>query len=238
MGKLLTVENLEYSYGGIRALRGISFEVEEKEIVTIIGANGAGKTTTLRAISGLLGRIGQGQVRLAGEDITRLPSHRIVERGMVNVLEGRMLFPYLTVRENLEMGAYLCRDKRKLLQRLEYCFDVFPRIYERQRQKAGTLSGGEQQMVAVARALMAGPKLLLMDEPSMGLAPLVVQAVFDAITRINQDGVTILLVEQNANAALHIASRAYVLEVGQVVMSGKAEDLAKDDNVRKTYLGL
>jgi branched-chain amino acid transport system ATP-binding protein len=238
MERLLQVDDLSFYYGPIHAVKRISFHVNRGEIVTIIGANGAGKTTTLRAIAGLLGKIQSGTIVFDGTEITKAPPHKIVGCGMVQVLEGRLVFPQLTVMENLDMGAYLCKSAEDKRKRLEYCFELFPRICERQKQKAGTLSGGEQQMVAVARALMAAPKMLMMDEPSMGLAPLVVKSIFETIKKINDDGVTVLLVEQNANAALKIADRAYVLELGRITMEGASSDLANDASVRKTYLGL
>lgn len=238
MAPVLEVKNLDYHYGEIHAIDNISFHVDPGEIVAMIGSNGAGKTTTLRTISGLLGRASGGEISFEGKRIDRLAPHQIAGLGLCQVLEGRLVFPLLTVRENLMMGAFLQNDKAFIRHQLEYCFNLFPRLLEREKQNAGTLSGGEQQMLAVARALMSRPKLLMMDEPSMGLAPLVVKDIFTTIQKINEDGVTILLVEQNANAALKIANRAYVLEVGRLVMEGPAEVLRDDDGIQKTYLGV
>ncbi len=233
---LLSVENLHVSYGAIRALHGISFHVEKGEIVTLIGANGAGKSTTLRTISGLL-LTDRGKIVYDGTDITNMGADRIVQMGIVQVPEGRKIFAPLTVRENLEMGAFTRRDKREIEESMEFVFSIFPRLRERAEQLGGTLSGGEQQMLAVARALMAKPRLLLMDEPSMGLAPILVEEIFNIIQRINQEGVTILLVEQNAHMALSVAHRGYVLETGVIQMEGTAAELRDNPRVREAYLG-
>jgi len=232
----LSVENLHVSYGAIRALHGISFHVEKGEIVTLIGANGAGKSTTLRTISGLL-LADRGRIIYDGTDITNMGADRIVQMGIVQVPEGRKIFAPLTVRENLEMGAFTRRDKREIEESMEFVFNLFPRLRERAEQMGGTLSGGEQQMLAVARALMAKPRLLLMDEPSMGLAPILVEEIFNIIQRINQEGVTILLVEQNAHMALSVAHRGYVLETGVIQMEGTAAELRDNPRVREAYLG-
>lgn len=232
---LLNVENLTVSYGGIRALRGISFTVEEGEVVTLIGANGAGKSTTLKTICGLV-RPQEGTVSYQNEFLHKLAPHQIVAKGISQVPEGRRVFTRLTVMENLEMGAYT-RNKQEMRQSLESVFDRFPRLKERKNQLAGTLSGGEQQMLAMGRALMSRPRLLLLDEPSMGLAPMLVREIFAIITEINKAGTTILLVEQNANMALSIAKRAYVLETGQIVLSGPAAEMARNPEVRRAYLG-
>jgi len=210
--------------------------VRPGEIVTLIGANGAGKTTTLRTISGLV-KPRQGQVLLEGRDITRLPPHEIAALGVGHVPEGRRIFPRLTVLENLEMGAYLVRDPKELQRRLQAVFELFPRLYERQDQPGGTLSGGEQQMLAIARALMMGPKIMLLDEPSMGLAPVLVETIFDVLRRLNEEGTTILLVEQNAHMALQVAHRGYVIETGRIVLEGPAAQLAQDPQVQAAYLG-
>ena len=233
---LLSVENLHVSYGAIRALHGISFHVEEGEIVTLIGANGAGKSTTLRTISGLL-LADRGKIIYDGTDITNMGADQIVRMGVVQVPEGRKIFAPLTVRENLEMGAFTRQDKGEIKESMEFVFSIFPRLRERAEQLGGTLSGGEQQMLAVARALMARPRLLLMDEPSMGLAPILVEEIFNIIQRINQEGVTILLVEQNAHMALSVAHRGYVLETGVIQMEGTAAELRDNPRVREAYLG-
>lgn len=232
---LLNVENLTVSYGGIQALRGITFTVEEGEVVTLIGANGAGKSTTLKTICGLV-RPQAGTVSYQGEPLNKISPHQIVSKGISQVPEGRRVFTRLTVLENLEMGAYT-RNKQETRQSLENVFERFPRLRERKNQLAGTLSGGEQQMLAMGRALMSRPRLLLLDEPSMGLAPMLVREIFSIITEINRSGMTILLVEQNANMALSIAKRAYVLETGQIVLSGPAAEMARNEEVRKAYLG-
>jgi len=233
---LLEVENLHVYYGAIHALKGLSLDVDTGKIVTLIGANGAGKSTTLNTISGLL-RPHEGRVRLAGEDLTGVPAHEIVFKGVVQVPEGRRIFGRLTVVENLEMGAYTRDDQRGIKEGMDRTFELFPRLKERMNQVAGTLSGGEQQMLAIGRALMAKPRVLLMDEPSMGLAPILVEQIFDAIQGINRQGTTILLVEQNAYMALTIADTGYVLQTGSTVLSGKAADLQANDEVKKAYLG-
>jgi branched-chain amino acid transport system ATP-binding protein len=233
---MLTLENISVNYGAIEALNGISMHIEEGEVVTLIGANGAGKTTILRTITGLL-EPKKGQVIFAGKEINGVPSHKLVAMGMAMSPEGRGVFANLSVRENLEMGAYLRRDKKEIEEDLERGFSMFPRLKEREKQKAGTLSGGEQQMLAIVRALMSRPRLLLLDEPSLGLAPLVVHTIFEAIEEIRSKGTTILLVEQNANAALHHSDRAYVLETGSIVMEGDSKALATDPRVKEAYLG-
>ncbi len=233
---ILEVKDLHVSYGAIRALHGISFKVHPGEIVTLIGANGAGKSTTLRTISGLL-RPDQGEIYFEGKPISRLDADAIVRLGIIHVPEGRRIFAPLTVRENLEMGAYTRHDKREIAESMEYVFSLFPRLKERLEQAGGTLSGGEQQMLAVARALMAKPRVLLMDEPSMGLAPVLVEEIFNIIQSINQQGVTVLLVEQNALMALSIAHRAYVMETGVIQLEGPAKELIENPQVREAYLG-
>mgnify|MGYP001623847750 FL=1 len=232
---LLQVEDINVYYGAIHAIKGISFEVFPDEIVTLIGANGAGKSTTLNTIAGLL-RPRTGRIVLEGKDLTTIPASRIVSQGMALCPEGRRIFQQMTVRENLEMGGYT-RPKSEIPASLEEMFTRFPRLKEREKQIAGTLSGGEQQMLAMARALMSKPKLLMLDEPSMGLAPILVEQIFDIIKELHQAGVTILLVEQNAQMALSIADRAYVLETGRIAMTGEASALLKNDDVRKAYLG-
>jgi branched-chain amino acid transport system ATP-binding protein len=234
---MLEIENLDVHYGGIHALKGVSLKVEKGEVVTLIGANGAGKTTTLRAISGLV-KPSAGRVKFNGQDITHAASHKIVHLGLVHAPEGRGIFSNLTVDENLQIGAFLRTDTAGIKKDREHALSLFPRLKERLWQNAGTLSGGEQQMLAIARALMSRPKLLLLDEPSLGLAPQVVALIFKIVKTIAADGTTILLVEQNAHMALGVASRAYVLEVGQIVLEGPAKDLAKDDKIRKAYLGI
>jgi branched-chain amino acid transport system ATP-binding protein len=236
MSALLTVENLTVHYGAIQALKGISFSVNEGEVITLIGSNGAGKTTTLHAISNIIKKTA-GKVTFQDTDITSVPADAIVKTGLIQVPEGRRIFSNLTVRENLEMGAYTRKDKPGIKADMENVFVLFPRLKERIKQLAGTLSGGEQQMLAMGRALMAKPKLLLLDEPSMGLAPILVDEIFSIIQKINKDGTTILLVEQNAFKALSIADRAYILETGNIVKTGKASDLISDDSVRSAYLG-
>lgn len=233
---MLTVEGLSVSYGAIRALSDVSFHVDEGEIVALIGANGAGKSTTLRAISGLVDKE-KGTIIFQGQPIHHLPPHQIVSLGISHVPEGRRVFPLMTVAENLEMGAYTRKDKKGKKRDLEMVYAKFPRLKERQNQLAGTLSGGEQQMLAIGRALLSRPKLLLLDEPSMGLAPMLVQHIFETIREINQAGTTILLVEQNARMALSLADRAYVLETGRMVLSGPAKELAENPQVKKIYLG-
>ena len=234
---LLEVSGLDVKYGGIHALRGVSFSVEEGQVVTLIGANGAGKTTTLRAISGLL-RPSAGTVRFDGRDITGKKPHTIVARGLSHAPEGRGIFANLSVSENLDIGAYLRTDKAGIAKDREHALSLFPRLRERLTQDAGTLSGGEQQMLAIARALVARPKLLLLDEPSLGLAPQMVQLIFQIVKTIAAEGTTILLVEQNAHMALGVADVGHVLEVGTLVTSGPAKELAADDAIRKAYLGV
>lgn len=235
--KILEVRDLHYSYGEIHALKGINLEVREGEIVTLIGANGAGKTTTLRALSGLIGKIAGGEVLFLGQRIDGLRGHAVASRGVAQCLEGRHIFTNLSVMENLRMGAYLRRDHAAISQDLAYVFSLFPRLKERENQRGGTLSGGEQQMLAVARALMQRPKIMMMDEPSLGLAPLIISDIFRTIRKINQDGMPILLIEQNSNAALRIAHRGYVIENGEIVLEGNAQDLLKNEKVQKAYLG-
>jgi len=233
---LLEVKNLEVYYGVICALKGISFEVNEGEIVSLIGANGAGKTTMMQSVVGLIPKR-SGSVIFDGKDITKTPCHKIVELGMTQVPEGRRIFQELSVYENLMMGAYTIRDQQKFKEDLESIYARFPRLAERRNQIAGTLSGGEQQMLAMSRALMIHPKLLMLDEPSMGLAPILVDQVFSIIKELHEAGTTILLVEQNASKALEIADRAYVLETGSITLSGTGAELAQSDEVRKAYLG-
>jgi len=234
---MLTVKDLHVYYGGIHAIKGISIEVPQGVIVTLIGANGAGKSSTLRSIAGLV-RQKNGIISYNDEDISRLSPEKIVEKGIVLVPEGRKIFPNLTVMENLMLGAYLRKDEEGIKRDLEWVFELFPRLKERTWQKGGTLSGGEQQMLALGRALMGNPQLVMMDEPSLGLAPILVKEVFDIIKEINAQGKTILLVEQNAFAALNIAHYAYVLEVGQIVLQGPGEELIKNPQVREAYLGV
>ncbi len=233
---LLEVNNLEVNYGMIKALKGISFEVNEGEIIALIGANGAGKTTTLHTISGILPVAG-GNIVLNGTDITKMPAHKIVRMGISQVPEGRRVFSQLSVLENLKMGAFIRKDKDAIEEDLQSIYKRFPRLEERKNQLAGTLSGGEQQMLAMGRALMSRPKIVLLDEPSMGLSPLLVSEIFEIIKAINESGTTVLLVEQNAKKALSIASRAYVLETGNVAISGQASDLINNDTIKKAYLG-
>jgi branched-chain amino acid transport system ATP-binding protein len=233
---MLTVDNIEVFYGAIQALHGVSFEVKEGEIVTLIGANGAGKSTSLKTVSGLL-RPKTGTVKFIEKDITKVPAHKIVHMGLAHVPEGRKIFSDLTVRENLLMGAYTRSDRKEIAESLENVFKRFPRLKEREKQSAGTLSGGEQQMLAMGRGLMCKPRLLILDEPSMGLSPILVEEIFKIIQEINQLGTTILLVEQNAFMALQIAHRAYVLETGRVMLSGSAAELQADPKVRSAYLG-
>lgn len=233
---MLAVEGMHAYYGSIHALKGISLQIGEGEIVTLIGNNGAGKTTTLRAISGLA-RNHAGKISFQGRDISRAHSDQIVNLGIIHVPEGRKIFSRLTVAENLMMGAYLRKDKAKIAQDFELVYRLFPRLQERERQMGGTLSGGEQQMLAIGRALMSRPKLLMLDEPSMGLAPMVVEEIFETIKKLNSQGLTVLLVEQNANLALSIADQAYVMETGEIALQGEAKVLLNDDRVRKAYLG-
>jgi len=233
---ILEVENVHTYYGHIHALKGVSVNVDKGEIVTLIGANGAGKSTTLKTISGLL-KPRQGRIELEGEDLTRYRPHEIVAKGVVQVPEGRRVFGRLTVVENLEMGAFALNDPRQIQSNLEKVLKLFPRLDERRKQLAGTLSGGEQQMLATGRALMASPRVLLLDEPSMGLAPVLVDSIFDTIRQLHAAGTTILLVEQNARIALQVATRGYVLQTGVVVLSDTAENLRRNEMVRKAYLG-
>lgn len=233
---MLEVKNLIVSYGAIKALKGISFTVKPGTIVTLIGANGAGKTTTLRTISGLT-RAQEGHIYFMGDEITNIPAHKIVQMGITHVPEGRRIFPDLTVRENLELGAWTLRDPKLKKEKLEQVFELFPRLKERQKQMGGTLSGGEQQMLAVGRALMTESQLILLDEPSMGLAPMLVEEIFKVLKQINEEGKTILLVEQNAEMALRLADYAYVLEVGEITMEGPAKEILKNPKVKEAYLG-
>jgi branched-chain amino acid transport system ATP-binding protein len=233
---MLELHDVHTYYGNIHALKGISLKVDEGEIVTLIGSNGAGKTTTLRSIQGLI-RPRHGSIKLRGEELTKLPAHVVTERGLSQSPEGRLIFPRMTVLENLEMGAFTRKDKDGIARDLERVFQTFPRLKERVKQRGGTLSGGEQQMLAIGRALMANPKVLLLDEPSMGLAPILVEQIFEIIGQLNQQGTTILLVEQNARMALSIAHRGYVLQTGEIRLQGPAAQLRDDEEVRKTYLG-
>lgn len=233
---MLEIKDLHVSYGAIKALTGVSLSVKDGELVTLIGANGAGKTTTLHTISGLL-KANSGSIYMDGRDIQKMPAHEIISLGMAHVPEGRHVFAQMTVLENLYMGAYIIKDKAKVEENLEWVFAHFPRLKERSRQLAGTLSGGEQQMLATGRALMTNPKILLMDEPSMGLSPLLVSEIFSIIKELQKAGITILLVEQNAKMALSIADRAYVLENGKITISGQAAEMLNDERVKKAYLG-
>ncbi len=233
---LISVKDLKVNYGGIEALKGISFDVEKGQIVTLIGANGAGKSTTLKAISGIV-PVSGGSITYSGEDITGKDAQKIVSKGVVLVPEGRRVFPNLSVLENLKIGAYLRKDKQGIEEDIGKVYDMFPRLKERHWQMAGTLSGGEQQMLAVGRALMARPELIMMDEPSLGLAPIVVADIFNCIKKINSQGTTVLLIEQNANAALKVADYAYVLETGSISRSGTGKELLEDESVKEAYLG-
>lgn len=233
---MLEVKNLEVYYGVIQAIKGISFEVNEGEVIALIGANGAGKTTTLHTITGLLSPK-KGSVLFEGQDITKVPAHKIVSMGMAHVPEGRRVFSQLSVYENLKLGAYTRKDRSNIDKELQSIYERFPRLAERKNQLAGTLSGGEQQMLAMGRALMSKPSIVLMDEPSMGLSPILVNEIFDIIESISKSGTTVLLVEQNAKKALSIADRAYVLETGKVVLEGNAKDLLENDSIKKAYLG-
>ena len=233
---MLEVKDLNVFYGAIHALKGVSLSVGEGELVSLIGANGAGKTTTLHTISGLI-TAASGSVTLDGQDLQKAPPHKIINMGLAHVPEGRHVFASMTVEENLRMGAYILKDQHKINENLEKVYAHFPRLKERWKQLAGTLSGGEQQMLATGRALMTDPRIVLMDEPSMGLSPLLVKEIFAIIQQLHDSGITILLVEQNAKMALAVSDRAYVLETGTIAMSGKAADLAEDDRVRKAYLG-
>lgn len=233
---MMEVKDIEVYYGMIQAIKGVSFHVDQGEVIALIGANGAGKTTILHTISGLLSPK-SGSVLFEGQDITKVPGHKIVSMGMAHVPEGRRVFAQLTVLQNLKMGAYTRKNKEEIRQTLENVFLRFPRLEERQNQLAGTLSGGEQQMLAMGRALMSHPKIILMDEPSMGLSPIFVNEIFDIIQEVSKGGTTVLLVEQNAKKALSIADRAYVLETGRIVLEGKADELLQNDSIRKAYLG-
>ena len=233
---MLEVKDLHVYYGMIHAIKGVSFEVDEGEIIALIGANGAGKTTILHTISGLLSPK-SGSIQFEGQELTKIPAHKIVSLGMAQVPEGRRVFAQMTVLQNLKMGAFTRADKAEVEASLQTVFERFPRLAERKAQPAGTLSGGEQQMLAMGRALMSHPKLILMDEPSMGLSPILVNEIFDIIRSVNETGTTVLLVEQNARKALNIANRAYVLETGRVVGGGDAKELMNDDSIRKAYLG-
>ena len=233
---MLKIENLHVSYGGIRALQGVSLEVPDGKIVTLIGANGAGKSTTLRTISGLV-KADSGSITYDGQELLGMPINKILEKGIAMVPEGRRVFTNLSVVENLRIGAYLRSDKAQIEKDLEWVYERFPRLKERSWQMAGTLSGGEQQMLAVARALMSKPRVIMMDEPSLGLAPLVVKGIFDIIRQINDQGVTVLLIEQNANMALKVADFAYVLETGRITLTGTGRELLVNEDVKKAYLG-
>ena len=233
---MLEIRDLEVFYGMIQAIKGVSFEVNDGEVIALIGANGAGKTTILHTITGLL-TPKKGQVIFEGQDITKVPAHKIVSLGMAHVPEGRRVFSHLSVYQNLKMGAYTRKDKDEIEKTLETVYKRFPRLEERKNQIAGTLSGGEQQMLAMGRALMSHPRIILMDEPSMGLSPILVNEIFDIIQSVSASGTTVLLVEQNAKKALSIADRAYVLETGNIVMSGDAKELMNDDSIKKAYLG-
>ena len=233
---MLEIRDLEVYYGMIQAIKGISFDVKEGEVIALIGANGAGKTTTLHTITGLL-PAKTGTITFEGQDITKVPGYKIVSKGMAHVPEGRRVFAQLSVLQNLRMGAYTRKDKNDIEETLQSVYKRFPRLEERQNQMAGTLSGGEQQMLAMVRALMSHPKIILMDEPSMGLSPIFVNEIFDIIKEVSASGTTVLLVEQNAKKALSIADRAYVLETGRIVLEGKAGDLLNDDSIKKAYLG-
>jgi branched-chain amino acid transport system ATP-binding protein len=233
---ILKVENMEAHYGKIAALKGISFEVRDGQIVTLLGSNGAGKSTTLKTISGLM-RATRGKISFFGEDITKMPPHEIVKRGLIHLPEGRRIFKDLTVTENLELGSFSLKDDAERKRRKNHVFERFPILGQRAKQMGGTLSGGEQQMLAIGRGLMAGPKLLLMDEPSMGIAPLIVREISNIIRKLHEDGTPILLVEQNAKMALGLANYGYVMDIGNIVLDGRGKDLKSDDNVIKAYLG-
>lgn len=233
---MLSIKDLHVYYGGIKALQGINLDVKEGEVVALIGANGAGKTTTLRSIFRLT-PIVKGDIYFYEINLTKLPSYKIASLGIAHVPEGRRVFPNMTVKENLEMGAYLVKDKKVIEKNLEFVYNLFPRLKERQKQLSGTLSGGEQQMLAIGRALMSNARLLLLDEPSMGLAPLLVQEIFSVLKKINEEKITLLLVEQNANMAFSIAHRVYVMETGKIVLSGPTEEIANNEAVKKAYLG-
>jgi len=233
---ILEIDNLETHYGKIHALRGISFTVREGQIVTLLGANGAGKSTTLRAISGLI-RPTSGTIRYMGDEITRTPAHDIVKKGLIHVPEGRKIFKGMTITENLELGSFTLEDDAERKRRMEHVFEIFPILYERRTRDSAFLSGGEQQMLAMGRSMMTNPKLLLLDEPSMGLAPFLVQQIMKIVLRLNKEGVTILLVEQNAKVALKLADHGYVLETGEIVIRGDAKTLQQDESIVKAYLG-
>ncbi len=233
---MLKIENLEVNYGMIKAIKGVSFEVNQGEVIALIGANGAGKTTILHTITGLVAAKG-GRITFEGQDLLKIPAHKIVEMGMAHVPEGRRIFQELTVYENLKLGAFIMKDKKQIEKNLKYVYEHFPRLKERKNQIAGTLSGGEQQMLAMGRALMSNPKIILMDEPSMGLSPILVSEIFQIIKEVSADGTTVLLVEQNAKKALSIADRAYVLETGKIALEGDAKVLMNDENIKKAYLG-
>ena len=236
MEPILKVSDINVYYGAIHAIKGVSFEVNPGEVVTLIGANGAGKSTTLQTVSGLL-HSRTGSIEFLGENLMGVPAHKVVAKGLAQVPEGRRVFPDLTVLENLKLGAYLRKDKAEIEKDLKWVYELFPRLEERNWQSAGTLSGGEQQMLAVGRALMSRPKLMMLDEPSLGLAPLVVQDIFSIIREINRQGVTVLLIEQNANMALKIADLAYVLETGNITMSGTGAELLANEKIKEAYLG-
>jgi branched-chain amino acid transport system ATP-binding protein len=233
---MLSVDDIHTYYGHIHALKGVSLEVKEKEIVCLIGSNGAGKSTTLMTVNGIL-HPAEGRILFLGQDITTLPADKIAGLGITQVPEGRRILPRLNVEDNLEMGAYLVKDKKKIRKNRDEVYELFPLLAKRRKQQGGTLSGGEQQMLAIGRALMSKPKLLLLDEPSLGLAPLIVEKIFDIIRQINESGTTIFLVEQNANMALSISGNAYVMESGRITLTGAAKDLANDESIRKAYLG-
>ena len=234
---MLELKSIAAEYGHVRALKGVSLGIQQGEIVTLLGANGAGKTTTLKCISGLL-RISSGSITFRGERIDQLPPHTVIRKRIIQVMEGRHLFPDLDVMENLRLGAYLCNDRQTIRQRMDRVFDYFPILKERHRQFASTFSGGEQQMLAIGRGLMASPELLMLDEPSLGLAPMLVQEVGKIIRTISRDGVTLLLIEQNAKMALRLANRGYVLETGAIALEGTSRELISNDKVRKAYMGL
>ncbi|MFB8144023.1 ABC transporter ATP-binding protein [Streptomyces parvus] len=236
MTALLEVEDLRVAYGKIEAVKGISFKVEEGEVVTLIGTNGAGKTTTLRTLSGLIKPLA-GQIKFNGKSLRRVPAHQVVSLGLAHSPEGRHIFPRMTIEDNLRLGAFLRKDSDGINKDIQRAYDLFPILGERRKQAAGTLSGGEQQMLAMGRALMSQPKLLMLDEPSMGLSPIMMQKIMATITELRQQGTTILLVEQNAQAALSLANHAHVMEIGSIVLSGTGQDLLHDDSVRKAYLG-
>ncbi len=239
MSNILEVRDLHFAYGAITALHGISLKIGEHEIVTLLGANGAGKSSTLAAILGTVHGITEGEIIFLGEKINGLPSYKIAGKGIAQCFEGRRVFSQLTVKENLMMGAYLRKaNSKEVKEDLEYVFELFPKLKEREKQSGGTLSGGEQQMLAVGRALMQRPKLLMLDEPSLGLAPIVVEDIFSAIKKINSDGIPILLVEQNCNAALNVAHRGYVIETGSIILADSSENLLKNDMIQKSYMGV